>query len=281
MDFIDVIKIKYDKLTASEKKVADYILKNSDSFLDSNAQRIGEETATSAATIIRFCKKMEFDSLENLKVNIAKSNLSSKENNVIDPILTKVDSDVDVVKKIYSQVDVSLKKTLSLIKFDVLGKVLEIIKKSENVYIYGIGASSLAAYDLYHKLNRVGKRSFYNFDGHMSIEFSIYSTPKDVAIAISYGGDSKEVLLAVEQAKKNNTPVIAIVKEGDTTLSKMVDYCLFVPNNEKRIRMGSLGSKFAQMLMIDILYFGVVRENLETVLEELKLTSDSIRPLKD
>ena len=39
----------------------------------------------------------------------------------------------------------------------------------------------------------------------MSIEFSAYTKPDDVVIAISYSGNSREVLLAVEKSKKQNT----------------------------------------------------------------------------
>lgn len=280
MNFIDLVKIKYDELTASEKKIADYIVTDSDTFLQTNAQNIGEMTKTSGASVIRLCKKLGFEGLEQLKVEVAKSHIDSQNDNQIDPIMSPEDSDEMMVTKLYSHVEMALKKTINLLDFQTLEEVISIIKKANRVYLYGIGASSLSAYDLYHKFNRVNKPTIYGFDGHMNIELSVHSQPNDVAIAISYSGDSKEVILAVKKLKENNTPVIAIVKEGDTILGSLADYCLYVPNNEKRVKIGALSSKFSQNFLIDVIYFGFIKDNLDDVFDQLKSTSNVIRPLK-
>lgn len=281
MNFIDLIKIKYDKLTASEQKIADYILLNSEVFLKSNAQEIGDLTQTSGASVIRFCKKLGFSGLENLKVEVAKSNINSHDNQKIDPIIESADTNDILVNKIYSNIETSLKRTIHLMDFQLLEKIIDIIRKANKVYLYGIGASSLSAYDLYHKFNRINKTTFYGFDGHMNIEFAVHSQPSDVAIAISYGGNTKEVLLAVKQLKENKTPVIAIVKEGESSLSQLADYCLFVPNTEKQIKMGALSSKFSQSFLVDIIYFGVVKDHLDNIFGQLELTNRVVTPLKE
>lgn len=281
MDFIDVIKIKYDKLTVSEQRIADYILRKSDDFLISNAQEIGEKTQTSGATVVRFCKKLGFTGLENLKVVVAKSDIHLKEDTKIDPIIQSDDTDEMLVNKIYSHVETSLMRTIDLIDFKMLEQIIQVIKNAKKVYMYGIGASSLSAYDLYHKFNRIDKQTFYGFDGHMNIEFSVHSKPDDVAIAISYGGDSKEIILAVKRLKLNKTPVVAIVKEGESALSQIADYCLYVPNTEKQVKMGALSSKFSQSLLADILYFGVVKEDLNSIFNQLEKTNQVVQPLKE
>lgn len=281
MSFLDVIKVKYNDLTESEKKVADYIVKDSDAILTSNAKKIGELTGTSGATVVRFCKKINIESLEALKLEIARNTIAKGAIDEIDPILQKGDSLEQVVSKVYFQVDTALKRTLDLINYDGLQNVITKLRNAENIYIYGIGASSLAAYDLYHKLNRVNKRAFYNFDGHMNLEFSVHAKPNDVAIAFSYSGNSLEINKAIEKVKENGAEAIAIVQNGSTPLSKLVDHCLEIPNNEKRVRMGSVSSKFAQMLFVDILYFGIVGENLDEVFEYIKKTSGVVDVLKE
>lgn len=281
MKLTDLIKIKYSKLTSSEQKIADYILSNSEIFLNSNAQMIGDSTGTSAASVVRFCKKIGFSGLEQLKVEIARNNLSSMDNQKIDPIIQKEDTSELLVKKIFSNVETSLKRTISLINYEQFEEVINIIKKAQKVFLYGIGASSLSAYDLYHKFNRIDKPTFYGFDGHMNIEFSVHSKPQDVAIIISYGGNSREVLLAARQLKENKTPIVAIVKEGETILSKIADYCIYVPDVEKQVKMGAVSSKFSQSFIIDIIYFGVIKDDLDQIFNQLEKTSNITKPLKE
>lgn len=280
MDLIDIIKIKYNKLTPSEMKIADYVMKNPEKILEMSAQDIGNITGTSAATVVRFCKKIDVEGFDNLKVRIAQSSIREGNVNEVDPILNKNDSINDVVNKICSNVEIGLKRTISLIDIEVLEKVVTLLKSAKGIYVYAIGSSALSAQELYHKLNRVNRKTYFNREAVMSIEFSAYTQPDDVVIAISYSGNSKEVLMAVEQAKKNNTPIIAIVKEGQTKLSDMADYCLYVPNKEKKIRIGSLESKYSQMLLVDILYFAVVKDDIDSFVGYIKEISDSIGKLK-
>lgn len=101
MDFVDLMQIKYSKLTTSEQKIADYILSDSEEFLKSNAQMIGDLTQTSGATVIRFCKKIGFSGLEQLKVEIAKSSIDSREDKKIDPIVQVEDTNELLVSKIF------------------------------------------------------------------------------------------------------------------------------------------------------------------------------------
>ncbi|MGL4848663.1 MAG: MurR/RpiR family transcriptional regulator [Clostridium sp.] len=281
MKVIEVIKVKYDKFTNSEKRIGDYILKNYREFIELSSKEIGEKTDTSGATVVRFCKKIELDGLDKLKIELAKEIENESEIEEIDPILHEDDSVKDIVKKVYSNVDIALKRTLELIDIDNLEKILKEIRRAENIYIYAIGASSLSAYDLYHKFNRVNKRCFFNFDANMNLEFSAHTNQNDIAIAISYSGQSKEVNLAVENVKKNNTKVISIVKEGDSKLKSLSDYTLNIPNNEKRIRVGAVSSKFSQMFYADLLYLGSIKTDLDLIFNYLKETNIATNDLKE
>lgn len=280
MDLFEIIKIKYNKFTSSEVKIADFLLLNHKKFLGMSAQEIGEETKTSAASVIRFSKKIGVDGLDLLKVKIAQSSANINEEVEIDPVLNENDSISNVVSKIYSNIEIGLKRTTSLLDEKNLEEIVSLIKNSNGVYIYAIGSSSFCAVDLYHKLNRINKKTYYNQDSIMSIEFAGHTRPDDVVIAISYSGISKEVLLAAEESKKQGTPVIAIVKEGKTPLSMLADFCLHVPNKEKNIRIGSLESKYAQMLLADILYYAVVKDDMECFIEYLKGISEKIANFK-
>lgn len=281
MNIIEIIRARYDSFTNSEKRIGNYILDNSKEFLDLSSSQIGEKTDSSGATVIRFCKKIDIEGLEKLKIEVAKIIDGDKSFDSIDPMLKESDTTDEVVKKLYSNIDFSLKQTLELINMNELEKIIKVIKRAENVYIYAIGASSLSAYDLYHKFNRVNKRCFFNFDADMNLEFSTHTKSTDVAIGISYSGESRQVNCAIENAKRNGTSVISIVKEGDNSLKELSDYSLSIPNNEKRIRVGAVSSKFSQMFYVDLLYLGVIKGDLDLIYDYLKKTNDSTSEFKN
>ncbi|MCB5942978.1 MurR/RpiR family transcriptional regulator, partial [bacterium 210820-DFI.6.52] len=55
---LEYIKQNYEDFTESEKLIADYLLSNNESIINLSAKEIGEITNTSAATLIRFSKKL-------------------------------------------------------------------------------------------------------------------------------------------------------------------------------------------------------------------------------
>ncbi|MGL5900996.1 MAG: MurR/RpiR family transcriptional regulator, partial [Lactobacillaceae bacterium] len=72
MDLINKITNNYSNFKGSSKKIADYLLKNSNTFLNLDAQHLGTETGTSSASIIRFCQQMGFKGLKDFKIVLAK-----------------------------------------------------------------------------------------------------------------------------------------------------------------------------------------------------------------
>lgn len=111
---------------------------------------------------------------------------------------------------------------------------------------------------------------------------SVLMEKGDVAIAISYSGDTKEVILCAENAKKRNIPVISITKASvDNKLANISDIALKVPYVEKSLREGAISSRISQLFIFDILFLGMSRNNLKNVEEKLVLTRNAVKKLKE
>ena len=103
----------------------------------------------------------------------------------------------------------------------------------------------------------------------------------DIAIAISYSGETKEVLKCVENAKKDGIPVIAITKSSiNNTLADMSDIVLRVPFVEKSLREGAMSSRISQLAVIDMLFLGMARTNLKVIEEKLRITRKAVEEFK-
>ena len=142
-------------------------------------------------------------------------------------------------------------------------KALTAILEAETIYVYGIGASGLVAQDLQQKLIRIKKKCMFFADYHVAMQSSLFVTEKDVVIAFSYSGNSKEVNCAVESAKKNGAICIGITSCGMGKLHNIVDIALDIPRIEKDIRMGAIQSRYSQLFIIDLLFFCITQENIE------------------
>ncbi|MDY3359690.1 MAG: MurR/RpiR family transcriptional regulator [Clostridium celatum] len=271
------IKENYDSLTKSEKKIAMYIIENPKIAIKNSVQEIGEITGTSPASVIRFSKKIGYDSLSDLKIDLASldSNTNKEE---IDHIIDESDNMIEVLEKVNYKVEEGNKNTISLVNGEMLEEAVRLIKSADTIYIFAIGASGLAAMDFQHKMLRVKKKIIYNLDSAVQLISAMNITPKDIAIGISYSGNTKSVNKSMSEAKENGAKTIAITTSGNNNLSEISDIVINIPKVERDIRLGAISSRNSQFLITDTLFLGCVKDNFEETEEQLiktrKMTYD-------
>lgn len=280
MNILEYIKQNYEDFTDSEKLIADYLLSNNESIINLSAKEIGEITNTSAATLIRFSKKLGFESLNEMKLKLSMSLRDIKEKADFEYINKKLET-TDIIYGIKKSIDKVMDKTVNLIQEEDLEKAIDLLSKAKNIYIYSVGVSGLVGQDFYYKLSRINKRCIAHVDTHLQITSSILMEPEDVAVAISYSGTTKEVIKCVENANKNNIPVISITKASiSNKLEDLSDITLKVPYVEKSLREGAMSSRISQLAIIDMLFIGMAKENIEEIENKLVVTREAVKDLK-
>lgn len=280
MNILEYIKQNYEDFTDSEKLIADYLLSNNESIINLSAKEIGEITNTSAATLIRFSKKLGFESLNEMKLKLSMSLRDIKEKADFEYINKKLET-TDIIYGIKKSIDKVMDKTVNLIQEEDLEKAIGLLSKAKNIYIYSVGVSGLVGQDFYYKLSRINKRCIAHVDTHLQITSSILMEPEDVAVAISYSGSTKEVIKCVENANKNNVPVISITKASiSNKLEDLSDITLKVPYVEKSLREGAMSSRISQLAIIDMLFIGMAKENIEEIENKLVVTREAVKDLK-
>ena len=282
MNVLDYIRQNYENFTDGEKLIADYLLSNKESIINLSAKEIGDITNTSAATVVRFSKKVGFNSLNEMKFKLSISlNDNDNEEN---PKFEYLDKDLktrDIIYGIKNSIDVVMEKTVKLIKEEDLEKAIELLINAKDIYIYSVGVSGLVGLDFYYKLSRINKRCIAHTDTHLQITSSILMQPGDVAIAISYSGSTREVIKCVENAKKLKIPVISITKASmNNKLENLSDITLKIPFVEKSLREGAMSSRISQLAIIDMLFIGMVKNNIKEVEEKLIITREAVQELK-
>lgn len=280
MNCITKIKQLYSDLTRKEKKIADAIFKEPEKISKFNSYELAEYTDTSPATVIRISKKLGFKSYADMKVEIAKSTLIQKAPE-ISKLIKKEDSTENLMKKIVLNINSILKKMIEITDVENIERAVSSIKNADTVYLYGIGASAIVAQDFQQKLIRINKKCVFFNDYHLALASSLFITEKDVVVAFSYSGNTKEVNKAVEQAKKNNATTIGVTKCINNKLSSLVDISLDLINTEKDIRLGAIQSRYSMLIVIDILFALIAKDNFSEVEKYIKNTRKIIDNIKE
>ena len=140
------------------------------------------------------------------------------------------------------------------------------------LYLFGIGSSLCVANDAYLKFLRMGKPCVINSDWHSQLLQARNMTKDDVAIFLSYSGQTAELIECAKMVKNMGAPIILITRSAPSTLADMADYCLYVSDNEALFRNGAMSSRIGQLNVCDILYTAYASRHYEQSIEKLRLT---------
>jgi len=224
---LDNIRSNYDEIFSAERKVADYILREPENTVRINVSELAEASGASDATVIRLCKHLGYKGFYQMKLQLAhdlgrdqllSGNIQSSELGTWEDVLKEAASNII--------------QTKNNINGETLQALVDLILNCDTVHLVAIGNSIPSALDFAFRLGRLGIRSTSSSISEHQINNVDLGTQRDIVIGISHSGSSKQVLLAMEVAKKRGmkTAVITdllrtpIEKEADLTLSTGIEY---------------------------------------------------------
>ncbi|ETY73056.1 MurR/RpiR family transcriptional regulator [Lactiplantibacillus fabifermentans] len=277
---LEVIEQQYESLSKGQKLIADFVLKNPAAVAKMTTAELSQRVSVSAATVVRFCQRLNVETFDQFRMAIV-SEISAEQSDLVDTVI-EADDSLDLlarkVSKIYSS---STEKVLGLLDLSQLEKVIQLVDQAKTVYLLGIGTSGIVAYDLYHRMNRYGIKTFYETDAHMNLEFLSNATTEDVVIAISYSGKTKEVNVGVRNARGKNINVVAITRDQASPLQSLANINLLVPNNERLVRVSAITSKISTMFVTDLLFMGLMRLHFDHAYTSAIDTNEIVHDLKE
>ncbi len=253
----------YPELSNSEKVIADYFIKNRGEVISSNIHELAKKIGTSSASLSRFVKKINDSTFAQAKVSLAMS-FDGDSLKDASEVISFANDFRQLPSLLLNTISEYCEQTIGINSLEKFSEVIDLIIASDTIYIYGVGTSGLMAIDLQHKLIKLKKKCIYNFDSNFGIMGSRLTTAKDLVIAFSYSGRSKEVLIPVQKARENGAKIISFTSIGNNSLAKISDHKFFVPNNEiEENRISSIFQRYETLYMIDVLFIGLAKRMLE------------------
>lgn len=276
------LKEMYQELNPSEQKAAAYILQEPERMIELSIAQLADESGSSQAAIVRLCKSMGVKGYQDLKLKVAGDLQQGQANGHVGGYqeIRPGESVENVIQFVSSNNVQSILDTVKVLDSDIVQQAVEALDRAQRIYFYGIGASNLIALDAQQKFLRISKTALAFPDPHVQLTASVTLSESDVAVGISYSGETKPVISAMRTAKERGAVTISITKYGNTTLSTEADYPLFISSTEHEIRSGALASRISQLNVIDILYLGVASRNYEQSVEYLDRSRKVVRELE-
>jgi len=265
-------------LSSKEKELAQFLLEHSERAAALSLNELAEQSGISVSTIIRLSKRLGYSGYKELSYRLA-SEQAYSEGEITYQDISPGDTPAVVMQNILLMNIHSLKNTMAVLKVDEMEKAVELVSKAARVDFYGVGNSGIVALDAATKFMRINKHVAAYTDLHTQL-LSVQSLKSgDVAVLISYTGETYDILKLCAQIQKTGASIISITRSGKNALAQKADVRLFCSSAETMLRIGAMSSRIVQMSVVDVLFAAVCSRDYNELKSSLDNAHYAIRDM--
>lgn len=266
--YTEIIKLNYNSLSKSEKKIADFVLATGNKVSEMTLSELARATELSEPSVVRFTKAIGFKGYSEFKAQIlrdwGKEGSSEGENKLVNINITPEDTLGYVPEKIVNSTIRGLEDTLKIFDQKAFEEAIIAIINARRIDVFGVGTSGSIALDFVSKLIRIGLDARYFADNHLEQLSCVSLTEKDVAIAISHSGSTIDVVNTLKIAKEAGAKTIALTNYKASKILEFADIKLLTGDHETTFYSETMISRISLLAIVDMLYTGILLSDYET-----------------
>ncbi len=268
------VQTHLDDLRNSEKKVALVVLGSPDKVIYQSISELADNAGTSEPTVLRFCRALGFRGYHDLKIHLAQD-LVPEMKNIHEDVVSGDDA-AALIRKVLNANIIAINTTLDILDPGMVGRAIQALARAKRIDFFGLGGSGAVAMDAHHKFFRLGISCGWQSDSHMQAMTAALMTPKNVVVAISHSGSSKDIVEALQIAKTNGAATIAIVSHRKSPVASLVDVPLCVHAKETGFKPEPMSSRIAHLSVIDVLAVGVALKKRQSFVASVQKTREAL-----
>ena len=280
---LDTLGAMQSSMTRVGKSIAQYVIASPHKVTQLSIADLSEEVNAGEASVIRFCRQLGYKGFQNFKMELAiELAMTDTDDNstLLEAEIQKADDAHTIGLKLQGAISTVLSETLNLLDMEQVERVVEALHSCNSTFIFGVGASGLTAEEMKHKLMRIGMRVDALTNNHFMYMQAALLKAGDVAIGISHSGHSPETTHALSLAKQAGAITVALTHNLGSPLSKVANITLINGNRQGRLQGDSIGTKTAQLFVLDLIYTLLVQKDPEAARANKLRTMDALSTLK-
>lgn len=275
------IEAGYGDLRRSEKQVADYILSHMEEAADLPLDRLAYSAKVSQPTVLRMLKALGFNGYKDFRYQLVAEFARETDREKPDQImygytLSRQDTLEEIPIKMAATTQRMMEETLKNFSGKSYQKAVQKLKKARLIDIYSVENSEVTAMDLLTKLLYLGLPCRHFSDYYFQRISAGSLTSEDVAVGISYSGESKDTVDVMRTARKAGACMIVITNFRDSTIAKYADI-LICTSQEQFFYGDAIFSRTTQLLIVDMIYMGIIASDYERYVEQLNRCEKVVR----
>ncbi len=277
---LDRLSSTLPSLANSEARIARWILENPRQLVDLTVKDLALLTGSSQAAVIRLCKSMQVQGYQGLKVAIVAD--IARADPPTPGKFIEIDRSAPLPRAIESlrrNAIMAINRTLNDVREKDIETLVSLIKEARWIVPYGIGASAIVVKDFQQKLWRLGLPIFFSEDFHVMATIVGQLSSRDIFFAVSYSGETSEVLELANLARRRGASVAALTHfDSKNPLARLADLPLYVYAYEATPRIGAGSSLIASLVAMNVLLLALANAFADDAESKLSETLQAVLP---
>ncbi|TFD81040.1 MurR/RpiR family transcriptional regulator [Cryobacterium sp. Sr8] len=267
-------------LPPSERLIAQLFLDNPAEAANLSIAELATRCGTSTTSVVRFYKRIGYDHYKDLRIDLIREVTREKMQNAdlltVSGDINRDDSLDDIVSKVALNETLSIADTAKALDTHALARAVDLVQAARRVDSFGVGASAFVGLDLQQKLSRIGRTALNWPDSHAAWTSAATLDASCVAIAVSHSGATRDTVEFLTIAREAGAATIALTNFSDSPLAAAADVVLTTAARETRFRSGALGSRIAQLMVVDCLFTAVAQASYDDSMAALRRTYEAV-----
>ena len=266
-------KLRSMHFSATEQRIADYIVRNADHLSGCTISAIAAACGTSKSMVVQLCKALGFKGYKELMSQLLVEQALGRNQNQPEETYDDIHpgyTPAQIAQVIIRQEILSLQDTMDLIDPDALAQAVALIKNADRILLCGVGESGLAAQDLDNKLSRIGLFSRFTADVHCQLLETSSLTENSVCVVFSFSGRTRDMIEICELAREMGAKVITVTRLGQSPVNELADVKLTVASNEGVHRVTAMSSRMSTMSLVDVLFACLISDMNEQITQQVE-----------
>ena len=271
------IESSLERLSRSERKVAEFVLVELDGILSMSIARVAKKASVSEPTVNRFCRSFGASGFPDFKLKLAQSLASGPA--LTTAMVSETDEMPEIFAKITDKAIRSIHELKDSLDIQMLERAVDLFCQARQLAFFGMGASGSVARDAQHKFFRFNVPVVAYEDGLMQRMHAASMKTGDLAVIISHTGRTRAMVEAATLARETGASVLALTR-SETPLARVASLVVPVHVDENTELYIPMVSRLMQLLVLDILVTGVAQKrgvDFQPHLAKIKQSIDATR----
>lgn len=235
------IRSERDRMSAIERRIADFVLDNSHLLRDYSSQQLADAVGISQSSVVKFCQKLGFKGYPDLKLSISEA-LVRADNGAGDmpPVSATPQDPARLGIDLWHCKSQAEEATRLINPPKALAAAADAIGGAGTVFIIGLGEDDIHARAFALRLALLGILTVHNFDlAHMTASLSA-AKPADVLLMFSEHGMQPALCQLGRHFREQHGRVVTITRHSSNALRAHADVPLLVSAHDERTHIEPL-----------------------------------------